>query len=137
MSDRDLFSSVYDTTTGITSVSRITPLKSVETGDKQRLDDGKLPYELLPFDALERVTKVLEFGAKKYSQRGWENGMHYSRVFAPTLRHLFKWWRGEENDTETGLSHLAHAATNVLFLLAYTLRDMSPLDDRSPNERRP
>ena len=33
-----------------------------------KYDNDKLDYTLLPFDALEKVTKVLEFGAKKYSR---------------------------------------------------------------------
>jgi hypothetical protein len=52
-------------------------------------------------------------------QRNWEPGMAWSRCYASALRHLFAWWRGEDKDPQTGLSHLAHCACNILFLLEY------------------
>lgn len=87
-------------------------------------DAGKLPYHLLPSDAVEEILKVLEFGAKKYSARNWELGMDWERPFAALMRHMWSWWRRENNgkDPETGLSHLAHAGCCLLFLLSYELR---------------
>lgn len=95
---------------------------TTDTGDEMKKDDGKLPWHLLPSDAVEEVIKVLEFGAQKYEPRGWEKGMAWSRLFSAAMRHLWKWFRGEGMDPETGLSHLAHAACCVLFLLAYEIR---------------
>lgn len=92
-------------------------------------DQGKTPLELLAFDALEEIGKVLAFGKAKYAPRNWENGMDWGRVYGALLRHLFAWWRGQENDPETGLSHLAHAGCCVMFLLAYSLRSVGK-DDR-------
>ena len=97
-------------------------------------DLGKVPYHLLPYDALEEVARVLQFGANKYAERGWEAGISYSRVFGAILRHTFAWWRGEDNDPETGRHHLAHATAECLFVLAYALRKRTDLDDRNKNE---
>lgn len=94
-----------------------------------KYDTGKLPWHLLPGDALEEVVKVLDFGARKYRERNWEVGMKWSRCFGATMRHMWAYWRGEEKDPETGLSHLAHALCCVLFLLAYHLRKVGE-DDR-------
>jgi hypothetical protein len=105
---------------------------TADTGDHLRKDAGKVPLDLMPTDALEMVARVIEFGAKKYRRRGWEVGIPYSRVVGPLLRHVFKWMRGEDNDPETGLSHMAHAACNALFICAYIARGQSAaLDDRS------
>ena len=30
-------------------------------------DSSKLPWDLLPYDAIEDIVKVLQYGAKKYS----------------------------------------------------------------------
>lgn len=98
-------------------------------------DTGKLPLHLLPTDALEAVTEVLQFGATKYAERNWEAGMAWSRLYAALLRHLWAWWRGFDRDPETGLSHLAHVCCCVLFLLAYHLRQAGT-DDRPATERR-
>ena len=80
-------------------------------------DTGKPQLELLPTRALTEVGKVMTFGAKKYAPNNWRGGFAWTRILGSTLRHLFAWAGGEDVDPETGLSHLSHAATNVLFLI--------------------
>ena len=99
-------------------------------------DQGKLRYDLAPFDAIDEIVKVLNFGAKKYADRNWEKGMNWSRPYGALLRHMSAWFMSKvtsksDKDEETGLSHLAHAGCCVLFLLAYELRGVGQ-DDR-PN----
>lgn len=97
--------------------------------DAPKYDVGKPDWSLVPFDALEPVVRVYEFGAAKYSRHGWRQGFHWSRIFAAICRHLFAWARGEDRDSESGLPHLAHAAWGVLTLLDMTLRRQGT-DDR-------
>lgn len=92
-------------------------------------DGGKPPLHLLPPDALLEITRVLDFGARKYAPRNWEKGMAWSRPYAALLRHMLAWWCGERADPETGISHLAHAGCCILFLLAYERRQIGD-DDR-------
>ncbi len=94
-----------------------------------RYDEGKEPYHLLAPELLESVSRVLDWGQRKYAPRNWEKGMHWSRVFGSLMRHMWKWWRGENIDNETGLSHLAHAGANIMFLIAYEQRKVGT-DDR-------
>jgi Domain of unknown function (DUF5664) len=108
-------------------------LPAASTPPPMKFDAGKLPLHLLPLDVLVEVTKVLQFGAGKYAPNRWRGGIAYSRVYAATLRHMFAWWQGEENDAETGLSHLAHALTELAFLHAFTIRARVDLDDRAEN----
>lgn len=82
-------------------------------------DGGKAPWHLLPPDALNEIVLVLEFGARKYGERNWERGMKWSRPFSALMRHMWAWWRGEDFDPETGMSHLAHAGCCILFLMTY------------------
>lgn len=100
-----------------------------DTGDHMKKDHGKAPWHLLPYDALRGAVLVLAFGAKKYRERGWEEGMDWSRVYSATQRHLAAWWHKEGVDPDTGYSHLWHALCCVLFLTAYELRG-SGNDDR-------
>jgi len=93
-------------------------------------DQSKSRWHLFPFDALEEVARVLEFGANKYGERNWESGMPWGRLVSALLRHISAFMMGEDNDRESGLSHLAHAACNCLFLLSYFLRNKG-IDDRS------
>jgi hypothetical protein len=92
-------------------------------------DTGKPGFELLPFDALAEVHKILEFGADKYGARNWEKGFNWLRLANAAARHLFAWMRGENADQDTGRSHIAHLACCALFLLAHELRGIGE-DDR-------
>ncbi len=101
------------------------------TSTEGRKDDtGKLPWDLLPGDALEEIVKVLDFGARKYAPRNWERGMAWSRPFAALMRHMWAWWGGQDKDPETGISHLAHAGCCLFFLLGYEKRRIG-VDDRA------
>lgn len=93
-------------------------------------DGGKPRLDLLPFDALEEVGKVLDYGAKKYAPHNWAKGMAWGRMLAACLRHLAAWARGVEVDPESGLHHLSHAACCALMLLALVLRKAGT-DDRA------
>lgn len=87
-----------------------------------KFDAEKPDFTLLPFDALTEVVKVLDFGARKYSRDNWRRVPNAERRYmAAALRHLIAHEQGETNDTESGLSHLAHAACCVLFLLSFKI----------------
>lgn len=92
-------------------------------------DQGKLPWHLLPPDALDEVLRVLQGGAARYGERNWERGMSWSRPFSALMRHAWAWWRGQDVDPDTGISHLAHACVNLIFLIAYEKRGVGT-DDR-------
>ncbi len=86
-----------------------------------KFDSGKLDWSLIPWDSVEEILKVLEFGKVKYAAWNWSSngGFKYTRIFNSLIRHLFAWVRGEDKDPESGLSHLAHAGCNILFLLYF------------------
>jgi len=94
-----------------------------------KYDTGKVPLELLPPEALIEIAKVLAFGAEKYGRHNWRKGMAWSRLVGAILRHLFAWMLGEDKDPESGLSHLAHAGCDILFLMSYEIQG-SGTDDR-------
>ena len=84
-----------------------------------KFDNDKLDYTLVPWDGLEEIVKVLEFGAKKYDRDNWKHVENAeSRYLAAAFRHMINYNNGELTDKETGLSHLAHAGCCILFLLS-------------------
>lgn len=85
----------------------------------KKFDEDKVRMELLPVHALEEIAKVLTFGAKKYDDENWRGGMNYKRLIGAALRHITSYAKGEKKDSETNLSHLAHAACCVMFLITY------------------
>lgn len=105
-----------------------TPKSELTQGTKY--DNGKPTTSLLPSKPLLEIAKVLDYGAKKYAPHNWRKGIKYSRVLSAAQRHLMAWNDGEDLDPETNISHLAHAACNILFLLQYELSDKIDFDDR-------
>ena len=105
-------------------------------GGADHKDEGKIDLDILPVEPIEDIAKVFMFGAKKYARHNWRGGMAWSRVVNSALRHINEWRKGINNDPESGISHLAHACVNLIFLLQYT-SDHPKLDDRftsSPNK---
>jgi hypothetical protein len=82
-----------------------------------KFDDNKRDFTLLPWDSVEEIVKVLEFGAAKYARDNWKK-VEADRYVKAAFRHLIAYNQGEENDKESGLSHLAHLGCCVLFLLS-------------------
>lgn len=95
-----------------------------------KFDDQKLPVQLVDADFVKDVAKVLALGAQKYGENNWRGGLKWSRTYGATLRHLYAWFKGEDKDQESGLSHLAHAACNIMFLMEWE-KTHPELDDRT------
>jgi hypothetical protein len=94
----------------------------METGIK--FDTGKPEYGLIPPNALEEIAKVLTYGAQKYSRDNWKQVPDKERRYFDAMqRHIWAHKRGEVNDPETGMNHLAHAACCILYLAEF---DLSP-----------
>lgn len=83
----------------------------------KKYDDQKPPIELIPYEALDEIAKVLAFGAKKYDAFNWTKGIEYRRLIGAAQRHLGAFNSGEDKDPESGLSHLAHVGCCIAFLL--------------------
>ena len=97
-----------------------------------RFSEGKIRHDLVAPWALNEIAKVYTYGTIKYDDDNWWKGLKWKRdVFGCILRHVWKWFRGEVNDDESGLHHLAHAAWNCMALMEYE-RNGIGVDDRVP-----
>lgn len=102
-------------------------------GGAMKFDGDKLPVNLLSTEALLQTAAVLKFGADKYHAHNWRDGFAWSRPLAAAMRHIMAFNDGENKDPESGLSHLAHAACCIMFLLEFE-KTHPNLDDRyKPN----
>lgn len=107
-----------------------------------KFDNDKVRIDLFPPEALFAISKILTFGAAKYSDRNWEKGMRWGRVFGALMRHMWAWWGGlsptsknflfGELDDESKMSHLWHAGCCLIFLITYEERGVGE-DDRNKN----
>jgi 5'(3')-deoxyribonucleotidase len=94
-----------------------------------RYNQGKTRHDLLPPYAINELARVLTKGAEKYEPRNWEKGMKWSTVLASLKRHVNAFESGEDVDAESGLSHMAHAMCNAMFLVEYS-KFRTEFDDR-------
>ena len=84
-----------------------------------KADSGKLQWSLLPFEELKDVVRVLMLGAKKYTPDNWKKCDDVTRYKDALMRHVISYVSGDITDKESGLSHLAHAVCNCLFLMYF------------------
>lgn len=92
-------------------------------------DQGKPQHDLIPYESLDEIAKVLTFGCLKYSRSDWAKGIKFSRLLSAAYRHMGKFNAGEDIDNESLLPHVAHAATNLIMLL-YLIKHNPAMDDR-------
>jgi hypothetical protein len=90
-------------------------------------DSGKNRMGLLMSgcpNAIKGVAEVLTFGANKYSANGWQTVPNAVERYKDALyRHLNAYERGELVDEESGLSHLLHATTNLMFIIELSQKE--------------
>lgn len=94
-----------------------------------KADQDKPRLDLIPPEVIFGYGRALRYGASKYSDRNFEKGMAWGRVFGAAMRHLWAFWMGEEYDKESGLHHLESALFSVAALYVYTQRKIGK-DDR-------
>ena len=117
-------------------VGGIGDVNSTAKGSGARYNTGKPDFSLIPLCTLEDEARVWAYGEKKYAAWNWAKGMAWSVPFACAMRHLAAWQRGEENDAESGLPHLAHAMCNLRMLTLFS-KTYPEGDNRPPKEMMP
>lgn len=73
-------------------------------------------FSLIPCDFLWALAEHYGRGARKYADRNWERGYKWSLTVDAMQRHLALWMNGEDDDPETGSSHLIAVAWHVVAL---------------------
>jgi len=105
------------------SIEDLVKHSQVATTGGRKFDGGKLEYGLLPPLALEETVRVLTVGAQKYERDNWIKVPDSKRRYFDALqRHLWAWKKGEIDDPETGLHHLAHAMCCLMFLYEHDVK---------------
>ena len=97
-----------------------------------KYDNGKPPLGLIPPEALLQISEVFGFGAEKYGYNNWRDDGHTTqanRTYSSIQRHLNAFWSGEDIDPDSGLSHLAHATTQLMILMIH-MQEHPEMDDR-------
>jgi len=97
------------------SYENVTPKKQ----QAMKRSGHKAPISMLPPHALVEIAKVRKMGAEKYATWDWLNSREWCDYMDAIQRHQLAWLAGENLDSESGLSHLAHAACGLMFLMEF------------------
>lgn len=107
---QDVFDVVENVTTSSGEVRVVDPVTGGEKGMKLAR------FSLIPSGFVWALAEHYGQGAKKYADRNWEKGYKWSLSVDASQRHLHQWLQGEDNDPETGSSHLIAAAWHLCAL---------------------
>lgn len=106
----------------MSKIDKVKASQNATTGGR-KFDGGKLQYGLLPPLALKATVEILTFGAEKYEPNNWINVPDSKRrYFDAAMRHMWAWKEGEQNDSESGKNHLAHALCCLMFLYEHDIK---------------
>jgi hypothetical protein len=77
---------------------------------KEAMGDKKVPLHLIPATALVEESLAYAEGALKYGSANWRvAGVRVSTYVGAAIRHLEKFWNGEDRDPVSRVKHLANA----------------------------
>lgn len=114
--------------------------KNTETAGGSRYSEGKTSgFESLPVAGLLPIARVAKMGGEKYAPLDWREGQSFSTLWNCMWRHIIAahpsmkglWSINEDDGTEY---HLAHAAWNLVTMLAFMEMGMEEMDDITPYE---
>lgn len=99
---------------------------------KDSIGARKPPVHLIPAAAEITESVVMALGAKKYGPYNWRSAKVRASIYvAAARRHLLQWFDGQDDDPESGVSHLAHARS-CLGILLDAIATGNVIDDRPP-----
>jgi hypothetical protein len=106
------------------------PPKYPDNNPKSVYGVQKPPMHLNPPTALVLMSEVFKLGAEKYGPYNWREKSVSANVYvAAALRHIHSYYDGEDQDSESGVSHLAHAMACMAIILDATVTG-NLIDDR-------
>jgi hypothetical protein len=117
------------------------PVVAIKTSEHRVIDPvtggakGQKDARLGALDAvaLLELAKVGGMGEEKYSRFNYLKGYAWSLSIDALYRHLLAFQSGEDNDEESGLPHVAHAAWHALCLTSFVKRGLGSDDRFTPN----
>lgn len=88
------------------------------TNPKRAFGVRKPSAQFVPPVAIIEESVVMALGAAKYGAFNWQDEpVDATTYYSAAMRHLMQWFSGENDDSESGASHLAHVRACMAILL--------------------
>jgi len=105
----------------------------VSSNPKDAVGQLKPQLNLIPASAQILESVVMALGAEKYGPFNWrESAVRASIYVAAAMRHLLAWADGQNEDPESGVSHLAHVRACMGIVL--DAQSLGKLEDDRPKQ---
>jgi Domain of unknown function (DUF5664) len=92
----------------------------------------KVPMSTVSATVLAELGCALYEGARKYGRHNYRViGVLASVYYDAALRHLMKWWEGENIDVDSGIHHVTKAIASLVVLRDAMIQSKF-VDDRPP-----
>ena len=89
-------------------------------------------FTTVPLTVLWELGVAMMEGARKYGRHNYRvAGVRGSVYIDAAMGHLTQWWEGEDNDLDTGLSHITKAMASLCVLRDAMIQNKF-VDDRPP-----
>jgi hypothetical protein len=110
-------------------------------GSVRDTQKGKLRFDLVGMEGLERLVALYTRGADKYGDNNWRKGQPVSRYWASLLRHAFMWAMGYRKEDHLaavcwnafGIMHVEAYPDKFADLLDHERYDLYPVEDDVPD----
>lgn len=115
----------------------VIPEKSAEktqkpTNPKDTVGIKKAPFSTVSAPVMAEVGVAMMEGALKYGRHNFRGvGVRASVYYDATIRHLFSYWEGEDQDPDSGMSHVTKAIASLMVLRDAMIQNKCD-DDRPP-----
>jgi len=89
-----------------------------ELQDGCKYDKGKARWSLIPLDVIQGAADVFTFGANKYSDYGWQQGVleRPDKYISALMRHITEYQSGQRIDEDSGMPTMDHILCNCIIL---------------------
>lgn len=105
------------------------PVKK-DTNPKEALGIKKVPLHVVPVGPLMELGLAMMEGGRKYGTHNYRAmGVRFSTYYDAVMRHMMSWWEGEDDDPDSGVSHVTKAIAS-LFVLRDSMLMENYTDDR-------
>lgn len=88
-----------------------------ESNPKDALGCKKPPLSAVPMPVIFEIGTAMLEGACKYARHNYRAvGIRASVYFDALMRHMCAWWEGEDDDPDSGISHVTKALACLVVL---------------------
>lgn len=107
-------------------------LKEKPSNPKDSVGIKRVPFSTVPAVPVAEIGLAMLEGALKYGRHNYRAiGVRSSVYYDATMRHLTRWWEGEDIDPDSGLPHIVKALASLIVLRDAEINGKLT-DDRPP-----